>query len=515
MKFKTLAATLAITACLLLAAALWFAGSRQPAVPQTAAEVRRPQALETPLTISVEELRERIATATAAEFPELMRLALGLKNPLRDELATALIRRWLQEDLESFVVFLDEIEIDGGNLWDRLAPALMAALPDIDEKKEHYFALREVIERVILNAAATDPHTALSWARQWLMGHTLDATLAGIAAELAAVDLQAAMALVPEIKSLANRMEAASDVGRIAGAQDPEAAFRWAATFTGEADRTFAMAGILEGLAVRDTARASAEYSKIVSAMKERYREQVLADRAASGTSVEEEYEGLSPEEIAKAELARPNPNLIYLEKTAYIIGTELARGNPLAALEWARSLDIYQGGAAATEAVFEQWASRAPLEAYQAFLRESQRRPELAASVFLAWAAADPSAASTAALKLSPGTERDHAVEGVARGWIDAGESPEEIARWTDSLITVSEKDRVRAVVAAEAAYDNPAFAWEQVSRIQNPAKRAELFQAVFPSLVENNPKLARKALSNTRLSTVETEYFESMLAK
>lgn len=516
--FKYSLAAIILGISLLVAGSLWFGGDRPEARPglRDAAQSQPEAGPQLLPVVSAADLRKRINAAAVMEYPELMRLALALKDPgEQSELVAELIRRWMNADMVAFSAFLDEIEILGGSVWKRFAPALMAALPDVKEDRVDGFLLREITERVILNAAETDSQAALAWAREWLKGTTLDSALAGIASELVNVDPEGAMALVSEIKAMSNRLEAAVGVGLVLGERHPDQGLAWAAAFTRETDRAFAMSGVLTGLAAGDTNRAAMEYSQLVQAMKERYRQQVLADRAAAGTTVDEEYEGLSLEEIRKAELARPNPNLIYLEKAAYSIGAAMARENPQQALEWAKSLDIYQGGVAATEAVFEEWASSEPQDAYQSFLQESGRRPELAERVFGAWASSNPAAASTAALELSPGLERDHAVEGVARGWMDFGASPERIARWSDDLSSTSEKDRVRALVASEAAFDNPVFAWQQVEQIQNQGKRSALFQEVFPSLVENNPQMARQALANIHLSEVEMEYFQSMLSK
>ena len=127
---------------------------------------------------------------------------------------------------------------------------------------------------------------------------------------------------------------------------------------------------------------------------------------------------------------------------------------------------------------------------------------------------AENPRAAAVTVLTLEPGLERDTAIEGVAIGWMESGASPSQIAAWAEELPAESAVERVRAVVAAEAAYDNPVLAWKQVEQIRNPMKRSELFQEVFPNLVEENPKLARRALATIQLSPVEIEYFQAMLA-
>ncbi len=496
------------------AAAIWFAASggkedHSPAPGKGLASVEM-------ASLSPEQLHQRIATSPVKDYPDLMRQLLLVKDAKsQQEMIAELMRRWITTDAESFTAYLDAVEIDGELVWNRLAPAWMAVLDNLDPKLAGSFLIRDTTTRIILRSAETDAPKALAWARERLTENHLDMALSGIAAELVFDSSDAAMDLVSQIKSLSNRMEAAVGVGLVVGERDPEVALTWARSFTTEIDRTFVLSGVLSGMADRDPSRAAAEYAALVEAMKNEFRQRVLADRAAIGATVAEEYEGLSPEEIVKAELAKPNPNLIYLEKAAFIIGTVLTREDPESALAWARSLDIYQGGAAALEAVFEEWAGSAPETAFQSYVQQSGRRPEIAERLFNAWAMSDAEAASTAALTLATGEERNQAVAGVARGWIDSGTAPEAVAKWADILGSEAEKDQVRGVVVSETAFENPVLALKQIERMSNRGKAAELFHEVFPSLATNHPKVAREALASVKLSQVETEYFENMLRK
>jgi hypothetical protein len=498
--------------CLLV---YWITGrDRQPR-----AEEESPSSPEVAAREAVEEapalaLRQRIDAAELDGFPDLMRLILQGKNSDEQrELVSLLMQRWLVEDLDSFVVFLDEAEVDGLRIWDGLAPGMVEALRSIGGEVADAELLGEVVGRVLLKAAEADPVNALVWAREFLSGENLDTAFAGIAPILAERDPRAAIALFDEVQAFPNQMQAASGIGLALGRSEYALAMTWAESFFSETERAFALSGVLNGMAGRDTDRAAAEYRRVVETMKSRYREQVLADRATSGNTVDEEYEGLSPEEIEKAELAKPNPNLVYLENASRAIALELARQDPLKALDWARSMDLYQGRAVAMETIYEEWGARDPEAAFQSLLMESDRRPEVAGKLFGTWAMKQSRAATASALTLEPGLERDSAIEGVARGWILSGGEPTQIAAWAERLDKVSESDRVRAVLASETAFDQPELAWKQVERISNPLKRSELFQEVFPNLVEENPKLARSALATIQLSPVEIEYFQSML--
>jgi hypothetical protein len=493
----------------------WLAGrdSKSQSTAESSSDPA-PVRVEAEKLSPVTALRQRIESADADDFPELMRRILHWGNPAeQSQLVSSLMQRWIAGDLSSFVVFLDEAEVEGLEIWELLAPGMADALRAMGDEAPDIVLLGQVVERVVLKVAETDPESALAWARERLSGANLDSALAGIATEMADLSPEAAIALLDEVQSFSNQMQAATGIGLALGRNNYDLAMTWAESFYSETERAFALSGVLHGMAGRDTARAAREYSRVVETMKIRYREQVLADRSASGNTVDEEYEGLSPEEIEKAELAKPNPNLIYLESATRAIAVALAKDNPLKALEWARSMDRYQGRAVAMEAVYEEWGTTDPHMAFQSLMKESDRGSEVAGRFFAAWAMKNASVAARTALTLTSGVERDSAIEGVARGWIDSGGDPAQIAAWGEGLQAVSEGDRVRAIVASGAAFDDPVLALKQVEGIRNPLKRSELFQEVFPNLIEENPQLARNALATSNLSPVEIEYFQSML--
>lgn len=504
------------TGFLLLAALGTWLVSRGPLPDPAAIPSLAPVTSSTePHAITADAWHHKIASAELAGFPGLLNSILLLENAdERTRMIALLMQRWLKEDVDSFSIFLDEMELNGLDLWGQLAPAVAAALREMDPEDTNSKGLSQVLERLLVRSAESDPRNALAWAREFLSGKTLDATLAAITPFLATIDPETAIDVLDEVQSFPNQMQAANGVGVALGKSDFPLAMTWAESFYSETERTFAISGVLQGLATRDSSRAAGEYHRIVEEMKRRFREQVLADRALAGGTVDEEYEGLSPEEIEKAELAKPNPNLVYFENAARVIARELAREDPTAALEWAKSMDLYQGRAVAMETIYETWSAVEPETAFRSLMQEDERRPELAGKVFTSWAAENPRAAAVTVLTLEPGLERDTAIEGVAIGWMESGASPSQIAAWAEELPAESAVERVRAVVAAEAAYDNPVLAWKQVEQIRNPMKRSELFQEVFPNLVEENPKLARRALATIQLSPVEIEYFQAMLA-
>ncbi len=486
----------------LTATLLWLAA------PKAGSRAERASALgDSPSVITA-----TVIPTDPAGFPSTFRSALASNSTTHLE---ELIRRWMNTDLAGFVEFLDELEVDDEDrtVWLTLAPAMMAALPDVNDQVASSTQLLEIIERVIANVAGNDPVQALAWAREWLLGDGLESALTSIASELAAVDPDAATALVTEISAPPKRLEAAMGVGLALGEQDPDFALEWAGRFINPAEKAYAMCGVLTGMAATDTQRAATVFSEHVEARQQEFSATVRADREASGISLEEAYEGLSAEEATRAEANLTDPSAAYIVDAAYAVASEWAAKNPTQALAWARSLSVGRGRGEAVEAVFEAWAFDAPAPAYQAYLAEPIRTPEMADGLFGTWASLDPTAAAQAALALPTGTERTAAIESVTRGWIESGAAPDTVVRWTQSLGSPNEKDRALAVVASEVAYDNPVLAWHQVEGITDPVSRNQLVYEVFPNLAETNPAVAERALAGMKLTEVEVEYFRSML--
>jgi len=127
------------------------------------------------------DLRSRIEGADVDGFPELMRLILQWKNSdEQSQLVSLLMQRWLVEDIDSFVVFLDESEVEGLRIWNGLAPGMAEALRIVGGEVGDADLLGELVGRVLLKAADADPVNALAWAREFLSGEPLDAMLAGM-----------------------------------------------------------------------------------------------------------------------------------------------------------------------------------------------------------------------------------------------------------------------------------------------------------------------------------------------
>ncbi len=423
------------------------------------------------------------------------------------------MQRWLAEDLASFEEFLDEAELNGLAPWDALAPAMVDALRTMKDRIDDAARLAHVVERVLVGAAGNDPKNALLWAREWLSGERLDSACAESHRRWRPWIPRPPSKLLDEVRIFPRQMEAAAAVGLVLGRNGYLLAMTWAESFYSETERSFALSGVLSGMAGRDRVRAAAEYSRVVGMMKNRHREQTLADRALSGVRWTRNTKAFSPEEIEKVKLAKPNPNLVYLESAARAIALALAREDPRNALEWGSLDGPLSGKAVAIETIYEEWSNTEPEPAFRSLLAEPERRPEAAGKLFTTWAAKNARSASAAALTLEPGPERDSAVEGVARG-LDPVRSATRAGRFLGGASPGgfrsgpgSRARRFRGRLRQSGAR------LEAVERIANPLKRSELFQEVFPNLVEENPNLARRALSTIGLSQVEIEYFQEML--
>ncbi len=456
-----------------------------------------------------------ILPETTAGLPSFIRQALRSPGPAAEARISAASLRWMDEDLAGFTEFVDELDVDDedGRLWATFAPALMAILPDVSEATANSPALLALVERVIANFAATDPVQALVWAREWLLRDGLDAAFSEIAPELATVDPVAASSLIGEITAAPKRLEGARGVGFVLGDSDPDFALTWVDSLDGGVDQAYALSGVIAGMAENHTERAARVFADRTDSMQRSFTDGLRTDRESSGTSLEDAYEGLSATEAAAAEANLPDPTLGYVVNSAGPVATELTRKDPNQALAWARSLTPPRGRGEALAAVYEAWMSDDPSAAYQAYRNEPIRDEALANSVFTSWAARDPIQATQAAQSLAAGPERAGAIAGVALGWIEGGAQAESVARWSSSLPSPSDRDRARAVVAAETAFDQPVLAWNEARQITNATQRDAAFREIFPTLVEADPQAARRALASTGLPPVEVEYYQSMI--
>lgn len=461
------------------------------------------------------EFAREVGVSTASSWERLVREALASRDPEILRLLPDLLRRWIEGDMRGFLAFLHDLEVsdETGDIWAILGPALLAALPDLDDRAASSPLLPRIIQRVVMNTARTNPHLALEWAREWLQGSILDSALAGIVLYLAKEDLEASMAVTVEIRAVPNRLAAILAVSRVYGNRDSQAALRWARALPGDGDRAYAIAAVLAAMAGSEPGSAGEIYQQTVGGMQKAFTAKVLAEHAQSGMAWEDIYEGMTPEAARQALMSLPDPNLQYFQSTAFQIGSSLAAGDPAAALAWASSLPEQQGGSAALAGVLGTWAAKDPGAAWNAFQSLQNPSPEVATRFFESWASVDPSRASGAVGWLPSGSVRTAAIDAVVAGWSESGASTGQLSRWVETLTETADLNRARAAVAAAIALQNPLGALQHVRSISDPNQQSAAFSEIFPSLADTHPKAAMQAVASLPLPDVQREYYLSML--
>lgn len=456
----------------------------------------------------------RIAAAETPGLSSLARMALQIPDEeSRSQVMAKLVTAWIDRDIASFIEFIDEMEVDDvgdGAAWEALAPALMVSLPNVGEQAASSLLMRQLIERLIVNFAPSNPSQALEWAQTWLYDRELQAAMANIAPEMARISPDEGLQLAKSISNAGRRMEAFAGVGSALGETNPEVGLRMAKELPNTAESAFMMGSVLDAMAEAKPVDAAGEFESYRARLESNFKAQVERERAELGTTAEDDFEGMDPEYARN--MVPVSPNLRYIDDAAIAIAKSWAKTNLQDAMQWARNLPADRVRIDALAAVYETWAEASPAEAFAAYLSNSTGNSEISSSILGAWAETSPSGAA-AALPQLPTGERAKAVEAVTVGWLESGPAPETVQAWVDTLPEPSERDLATDIIVSTTAFDHPEFAWQQALRIQNPKKRESALQRAFENLAASDPKAARLALGRVQLSPEQSEDFAILL--
>lgn len=482
------------------------AGSRvngsQPA-PDTSAGTR---------LASTEILRwkERIhGAAQTADFEALLwsLLQLPTDDPARAELLAALLTQWLDRDMTGLIAFLDREEVEkGSEIWRLLSPTLARALLGVSDETSLDARLSEVIRRWVEFNAEESPDVALDFARRWLEGDSREASLATIAATVAASDPDRALTIFDEIRSPVRRIDAMNGIGPALVARDPQRALRWASSLPQEAEQTYAMAGVISALAEVQPDLAVREAVGFRTGMQERYRQAVLAETGKTP----EQFAAQDPGDRESAP-SPENPQMHLLREPLMDAAQAWAERDPYATLRW---LDGVQEDALRAElerSAFTGWAatdSQAALDYLQVSRREVR---DGVSSIFSKWSESDPAAAAAAVSTLEQETDRVAAARGLAESWSNADAAT--AAAWARSLPAGEVRDAAGAAVASALIADDPQGAWELALSIQHSKQRAETLDETFSTMVSVDPDTARDELRLAQLSPEESRRLGRLL--
>ncbi|QJE96188.1 hypothetical protein [Luteolibacter luteus] len=501
-----------IAAILLIAtAAIFFSGSR-PATPSAgASETKRAdthsQAPARDAALTSADWMERIRQSPAENRPELMREILAIVDAtLRAEISTALATEWMKDDLDNYLAFVDEMMVGEGlssELMQRFSVALMGSFEASASKTELKGKIRYVAEAVVSYLIANDLDGAEDWARTNLVKLDLDMALARIAPPMAASSPTKAMEIFGSITSAAPRLSGASALGAALVKQDPDTAIRWANSIRANSERSLAMNGVVGGISPEDPARAASLLKGFLEKIQNEYNQIRERDRQQAGVKPEDEFQ--TPELYAEylenngyAIMQPDTPEADYLIKAGEQIGFEIAKTDPLAALDWAKSLSVGILQAHAVSGALSGWSTWAPQEAVSHYLQNYAYDPAIPVSLFENWASQDPQAAIAAIKSLPDGGQQSSAIRGVISGWLDSGEDLPGLVAWADQLKPGADRDDAHLSIIEQTSELDANNAWQLVSRIENPVSRKNAAEDVFSIIAFENPAAARQMLQH-----------------
>lgn len=466
---------------------------------------------------------EKISLTPPEGRPALMREMLAIADPgLRDEISTALASLWMEEDLDDYLAFVDELSVTEGlnsESMKRFSVALMRSFETASGKTELKGKIRYVAEAIVSYLIANDPARAESWAKEFLVSLDLDMALAKIAPAMAAKSPAKAMEIFTGIKSVAPRLSAASAMGAALVKNNPDTAVAWANSITANSERALAMGGVMNGISNGDPARAAMLMKQFLEKIQSDYTRQREKDRQQAGVKPEDEFE--TPELYQEylenngyAIMQPDTPEADFLLKTGERIGFELAKTDPLGALEWAKSLSVGILQAHSISGALSGWSTWAPQEAVTYYVQNYGYDPVIPMNLFENWASQDQQAAVAAIKDLPDPGQRSSAIQGATTGWLDSGGDFAGLIEWVGHLEPGTDRDHAHLAIIDETSDTAPANAWQLVIKITDPATRKRAAQDVFSVLAVDNPSAARQVLNQYTAPAPEIEALGRILA-
>ncbi|MGH8046128.1 MAG: hypothetical protein ACREKL_02685, partial [Chthoniobacterales bacterium] len=475
-------------------------------------------------TMSLDEWKSRIAKAAIGDFPALMREIMGISDAsLRAKVATALVARWVSEDLSGFIAFVDATEVDddgtSDSLWAMLAPALANALPTLSDEVASRPELNEIVRRLIEYAARKNPDQALAWAKQWLLDDALESALATIAGEMIKKSPEQARQVLQEIHTPVRRVDAISAIAAVYGVTHPEEATTWARTLENSAERPYAMNAVLSARAEVQPDGAAIDLTDFRDKMAAAYSVERAAEMTRMGVSdipPKQNGEPLTPEEAMDSETLPPreDPQAMLLDDASKAIAESWAAKDPAKAIEWANALPVGRVKEEAIQSALAGWASENPQAAYDYYMKNQATVAEPAEPIFQAWAAKEPAHAAEVANRILDPAIREKAVSGVVSGWLDSSADRAQLDAWVDKLPYPRERDLANSQISEASSFDEPDVAWQRATVIQNQGTRREALKSAFASLLDTDPAQARAMLLQAKnLTSDETARLNKML--
>lgn len=467
-------------------------------------------------TLTLMDWADRIDRTDAEGFAGLFDAALALSDEaLREQVLARIAAAWLKADARGLTRYFMRLEVDGdARRLDLLAKALMSGLTELDANLASSDDIKELIRRLVLHLARTDPATALAWADRWLLGDTKDAAYVQIARGLARADLPGAIVLAEGILSPLRRMQALAAVSGVWAQRDFVSSVAWASTLPGATERALALNATLLAAAAADPVQAGRELAVAERALAAEHRtilRAALAEMNLTEADLANDPETYR-EKLASGVVPPPTSSDVeLLADAARVIATRWAERDADGAFVWADSLEseflrlkAAQGGLAALSAT-------APRAAVDRFVGSYADQPSILAAIYETWTRTDPASAAGSTRDLDNATHRRVATETVVATWAPA--APLETARWVDTLPSTERSDGVLLLTVESLAASHPAESWGRALQVRDESLRARALRVAFSAYVTTSPEEARRTLMSSALSPAHKERLQELL--
>lgn len=459
----------------------------------------------------------RLSSADKNSFRGLIDEAMKIEDPVRrNEIVTAILDRWLAEDVHGFIAYWSSLEVGADE--DRMAAVALAleqSLTKLDVERASSDEVLVVVQRLISYLVGTNPDKALLWAKRWLLDDTLESALVSVARGMARTDVDKALNVIAGMTSPLRRGQAVAAVGGIWASRDLPAATAWAHGMANSIERALTLNAVLMVGAQRDAAGSAAALKNEAQRMNEEYLRDRTARMVAEGhTEADFANDPDTYREMAASGTLPPpySADIELMGDAGKVLGARLAAGDADAALEWSASLETDYLKLKSLSGVLEGWARTHPEAAVQYLKDHHPLNSDLLGSLYQSWAAVDYAAAADGTRLIESASLRSSALESVISTWAAKGDSGEVMAYLND-LPAAEYTDQVKLAAANAISTKSPEQAWEIARGISSENAQLRGLKAAFSNLVIQNPDQAGVLLDNATLPDKTTASLRDVL--
>jgi hypothetical protein len=459
----------------------------------------------TSVTEGSEDWLRRVGDAKTADLRSLMELALRITDPtLRSLIVEAILARWIAEDTEAVLAFLDHLEVmlSSSNL-EVVYAGLERVLANLHPEVALLDNVIVLVERLISYLSDKDPERALAWAEKCLLDDALENALVSVIRGTVRTNVARALEIAKKVTSELRTMQAMALIGGHWAASDSKGALSWAKTITSPGTKALTMNSILLVMAQASPAAAATELSATAGEMASEFaraRRAILAENnlteADEANSTEAYRDMLDSGSIPGPE----SPDVELMVDAGKVIASKMAAEDPEGATSWAEALEGGFLRSSVLAAAVETWATTNPLDALNFVNQKYPNDAPLLESVFTGWASTAPAAAAYNVNRIADPFHRTAVLNQLFAKWGNSG-SAANAAAFLQQMPAASVTDQMRLSVSQGLVSGAPLEAWNVAKTIQEPNAQARAMKAALSALVFSNPGQAVEVYNTTNI--------------